>query len=41
MTKLVIGLLATALTGLFVLSLGLWGRYGAAIAWDSFVAYCL
>jgi len=39
-TKLVIGLLAISLTGLFVLSLGLWGRYGAAIAWDSFVAYC-
>lgn len=33
--------LAGGLGLLFVLSLGLWGRYGATIAWDTFIAYCL
>ncbi len=33
--------LACGLAALFVLSLGLWGRYGATIAWDTFLAYCL
>ena len=41
MTRAIIAVLSVGLTGLFVLALGLWGRFGAQIAWDTFVAYCL
>lgn len=40
MTRAIVALLASGLAGLFVLALGLWGRFGPAIAWDTFVAYC-
>jgi hypothetical protein len=40
-TRALVTLLAAGLAGLFILALGLWGRFGAAIAWDTFVAYCL
>jgi hypothetical protein len=32
--------LAAGFAGLFVLALFLWGRYGAAIAFDMVIAYC-
>jgi len=40
-TKLLIAGLAGGLAGLFVLALGLWGRFGPEIAWETFLAYCL
>ena len=40
MTRAVVALLGTGLAALFVLALALWGRFGAEIAWDTFVAYC-
>ncbi len=41
MSRAIVAFLCAGLAGLFVLALGLWGRFGAAIAWDTFVAYCL
>ena len=41
MTRAIIAILSVGLAGLFVLALGLWGRFGAQIAWDTFLAYCL
>jgi hypothetical protein len=32
---------AGGLAALFVLALGLWGRFGPEIAWETFLAYCL
>lgn len=41
MTRVLIVGLAGGLAALFVLALGLWGRFGAEIAWETFLAYCL
>jgi hypothetical protein len=40
-TRALVAVLSAGLAGLFILALGLWGRFGAQIAWDTFVAYCL
>lgn len=41
MTRAIVAVIAGGLAGLFVLALGLWGRFGPQIAWEAFVAYCL
>lgn len=41
MTRAIVAVLAGGLAGLFVLALGLWGRFGPEIAWETFLAYCL
>ncbi len=41
MTRVLIVGLGSGLAGLFVLALGLWGRFGPEIAWETFLAYCL
>jgi hypothetical protein len=40
-TRALVAVLSLGLAALFVLALALWGRFGAAIAWDTFLAYCL
>jgi hypothetical protein len=40
MARGVVAFLGLGLAGLFVLSLALWGRFGPAIALDTFLSYC-
>jgi len=40
-TRALIALFAAGFAGLFILALGLWGRFGPEIAWEAFLAYCL